>query len=75
MSTPITITLDEALAAGVTALAAEAGQTVQEFVDRLLRGLVDGEVHIDDGLPVFHLPPGVPPLTVDDVNRLMHGEP
>jgi hypothetical protein len=75
MSTPITVTLDEALAAGVAVLAAEAGQTLQEFVDRLLRGLVDGEVHIDDGLPVFRMPPGAPPLTVEDVNRLMHGEP
>jgi hypothetical protein len=74
MPTPTTITLDEALGARVAVLAAEAGQSVEEFVERLLRGLVDGDVHIEDGLPVFRMPPGAPPLTVEEVDRLLHGD-
>jgi hypothetical protein len=74
MPTPRTITLDESLAARLEALAAEAGQSVEEFVERLLRGLVDGDVHIEDGLPVLRMPPGTPPLTVEEVDRLLHGD-
>jgi Ribbon-helix-helix protein, copG family len=74
MATQTTITLDETLAARVATLASEAGQTVEEFVEQLLRGLVDGDVHIEDGLPVFRMPPGTPPLTVEEVDRLLHGD-
>lgn len=74
MPTPTTITLDETLAARVATLAAEAGQTVEEFVEQLLRGLVDGDVHIEDGLPIFRMPPDAPPLTVEEVDRLLHGD-
>jgi hypothetical protein len=74
MPTPTTITLDETLAARVATLAAEAGQTVDEFVERLLRGLVDSDVHIEDGLPIFRMPAGAPPLTVEEVDRLLHGD-
>lgn len=74
MPTPTAITLDETLAARVATLAAEAGQTVDEFVEQLLRGLVDGDVHIEDGLRVFRMPPDAPPLTVEAVDRLLHGD-
>jgi hypothetical protein len=74
MATTTTITLDETLAVRVAALAGEAGQSVDEFVERLLRGLVDGDVHIEDGLPVLRMPAGAPPLTVEDVDRLLHGD-
>ena len=74
MSSPTTITIDETLAARVAALANEAGQTVDQFVEQLLRGLVDGDVHIEDGLPIFRMPPNAPRLTVEDVDRLLHGD-
>jgi hypothetical protein len=43
MHTPTRITLDGALAARVATLAAEAGQIVEEFVERFLRVLVEGD--------------------------------
>jgi len=72
--TPPTITLDEPLTGAWQALVAEAGRTGVEFVEHPLHGLVDGDFRIEDGLPFFRLPPGTPPLTLEDVMRLINGE-
>jgi hypothetical protein len=71
---PTTITLDDRLARRVAALAAEAGLPVSQFVERLLQGLVDADIEIRDGIPVFRMPPGAPVLTSAEVDRLLHSD-
>ena len=72
---PTTITLDDRLTARVATLAAEAGQPVDRFVERLLQGLVDADVELKDGIPVFRMAPDAPVLTSADVDRLLHDDP
>lgn len=67
---PTTVTLDEPLAARIAGLA--AGQPVEAFVADLLQGLVDANIDICDGLPVFRMPPEAPVLTSAEVARLLH---
>ena len=69
---PTSIKLDDRLAAQVAALAAEAGQPIDAFVERVLRGLVDADIELRDGIPVFRMPPDAPVLTSEDVTRLLH---
>jgi hypothetical protein len=69
---PTSITLNDRLAERVAVLAAEAGQPVDAFVERVLQGLVDADIEIRDGIPVFRMPPGAPVLTSADVDRLLH---
>jgi hypothetical protein len=69
---PTSIKLDDRLAEKVAALAAEAGQPIDTFVERVLQGLVDADVELRDGIPVFRMPPGAPALTSADVDRLLH---
>ena len=69
---PTSITLDDRLAEKVAALAAEAGQPIDAFVERVLQGLVDADLELRDGIPVFRMPPGAPVLTSADVDRLLH---
>jgi hypothetical protein len=72
---PTTITLNDHLAAKVAGLAAEAGQPVDQFVERLLQGLVDADVELKEGIPVLRMPPGAPILTSAEVDRLLHSDP
>ena len=71
---PVNIKLDDRLAELVSALAAEAGQTIDAFVERLLKGLVDADIELRDGIPVFRMPPGAPVLTSAEVDRLLHDD-
>lgn len=68
-----TINVDAALKERLTALASQAGQRVDEFVEALLRRIADAEVRFDRGVPVFPRRPGAPTLSVEDVNRLADG--
>ena len=58
---PTTITLNDRLAEKIAVLAAEAGHPVDAFVERLLQGLVDADIEIRDGIPLFRMPPDAPP--------------
>ena len=60
---PTRITLNDRLAEKVAVLAAEAGQPVDAFVERVLQGLVDADIEIGDGIPLFRMPPDAPVLT------------
>jgi len=71
---PTSITLNDRLAERVAVLAAEAGQPVDAFVERVLQGLVDADIEIRDGLPVFRMPPDAPVLTSADVDRRLHSD-
>jgi len=71
---PTSITLNDRLAEKVAALAAEAGQPVETFVEYVLQGLVDANIEIRDGIPVFRMPPDAPVLTSADVDRLLHSD-
>ncbi|MBI3048948.1 MAG: ribbon-helix-helix protein, CopG family [Acidobacteria bacterium] len=71
---PTSIKLDDRLAEKVAALAADAGQPIDAFVERVLQGLVDADIELRDGIPVFRMPPGAPVLTAADVNRLLHSD-
>ena len=71
---PTSIKLDDRLAEKVAALAAEAGQPIDTFVERLLQGLVDADVDLRDGIPVFRMPPHAPVLTSADVDRLLYND-
>ena len=48
---PTSITLNDRLAERIAVLAAEAGQPVDAFVERVLQGLVDADIEIHDGIP------------------------
>lgn len=71
---PTTITLNDRLAQRIAALAAEVGQPVEEFVEHILQGLVDADIEIRDGIPVFRMPADAPVLTSADVDRLLHSD-
>jgi hypothetical protein len=66
-----TITLSVRVAQRLVALAAEAHQPLDQFVDRLLTVLTEADVHFERGLPVFRMPPNTPQLTIADVDRLI----
>ena len=71
---PTSITLNDRLAERIAVLAAEAGQPVDAFVENVLQGLVDADIEIRDGIPVFRMPPDAPVLTSADVDRLLHSD-
>jgi len=71
---PTSITLNDRLAEKVAALAAEAGQPVETFVEYVLQGLVDADIEIRAGVPVFRMPPDAPILTSADVDRLLNSD-
>jgi hypothetical protein len=71
---PTVIRLGDRLAEAVAALAARAGQPLDIFVERLLQGLVDADIELRDGIPMFRMPPGAPVLTSADVDRLLHND-
>ena len=71
---PTSIKLDDRLAEKIAALAAEAGQPIDTFVERFLQGLVDADIELRDGIPVFRMPPGAPVLTSAEVDRLLHND-
>jgi hypothetical protein len=66
---PTSIKLDDRLAEKVAALAAGAGLPIDTFVERVLQGLVDADIELRDGIPVFRMPPGAPVLTSAEVER------
>jgi hypothetical protein len=68
-----TITLDPALKERLAALARQTGQSVDVFVEALLRRIADADVRFDRGVPVFPRRPNAPPLSTEDVNRLADG--
>ena len=69
-----TITVDETLKARVADLAGQTGQSVDDFVEALLRRIADADIHFERGVPVFPPRPGAPVLTVEDVDRLANGD-
>jgi hypothetical protein len=71
---PTTIKLNDRLAEKIAVLAAQAGQPVEAFVERVLQGLIDADIEIKDGIPVFRMPPNAPTLTSADVDRLLHSD-
>jgi hypothetical protein len=71
---PTTIHLNDRLAEKIAALAAQVGQPVDEFVEHLLQGLVDADIEIRDGIPLFRMPPNASTLTSAEVDRLLHSD-
>ena len=69
-----TIFVDEALKARLADLANQTGQEVDDFVEALLRRVAEADIRFDRGVPVFPPRPGVPVLTVEDVDRLANGD-
>ena len=69
---PTHITLSDPLAERLAVLAAEDGQPVDIFVQRLLQGLADADIDLRDGIPVLRMPPGSPIIRREDVQRLLH---
>lgn len=69
-----TIAVDAALKERLSALAGQTGQRVDEFVEALLRRIVQADVQFEHGVPVFPRRPGAPILTVEDVDRLADGQ-
>lgn len=69
-----TITVDAALKARLTDLAAKVGQPVDDFAAALLRRVTDADTRFDRGVPVFPPRPGAPVLTVEEVDRLAFGD-
>jgi hypothetical protein len=69
-----TVTLDATLKARLVELANQTGQGVDDFVEALLRRVAEADVQFDRGVPVFRRRPGAPVLTVEDVDRLTHGD-
>jgi hypothetical protein len=49
----ITITLKDPVAEKLAELAAQVSQPVDEFVERLLQALVDADIEIREGRPLF----------------------
>ena len=69
-----TITVDASLKARLTDLANQAAQRVDNLAEALLRRVADADVRFERGVPVFPPRPGAPVLTVEDVDRLAHGD-
>lgn len=69
-----TITVDAALKARLVDLAKTTGQGVDDFVEALLRRVADADVRFERGVPVFRPRPNAPVLTVEDVDRMLHGD-
>ena len=72
---PTSITLNDQKAERVAVLAAEAGQPVDAFVERVLQGLVDADIEIaGTAFPCSACRPDAPVLTSADVDRLLHSD-
>jgi hypothetical protein len=69
-----TITLDAALMDRVAKMAAQTGQSANQFVEALLRRLTESDIRFDQGVPMFPPRPGAPTITVEDVNRMLYGD-
>ncbi len=73
MATTTTITVDAALKAHLAELALQAGQSVDQFAEALLRRVAAADIRLERGVPAFPRRPGAPTLTADDVDRLVDG--
>ena len=69
---PMTITVNDELAARLEEMAAESGRPISEVVEILLAEVME-DVDFDGRIPVVRLPPGTPPLTDEQINRLRDG--
>jgi len=69
-----TITVDSDVKARLAELANQTGQSVDGFVEALLRRIADADIHLERGVPVFPPRPGTPVLTVEEVDRLANGD-
>jgi hypothetical protein len=69
-----TITVDSNLMARLAEVADQTGQSVDDFVEALLRRIADADIHFERGVPVFPLRPGASVLTVEEVDRLANGD-
>jgi hypothetical protein len=65
-----TITVDATVKARLAELANQTGQSVDGFVESLLRRIADADIHFERGVPVFPPRVGAPVLTVEEVDRL-----
>ena len=68
-----TITVDAELKERLANLARETGQSVDEFVEAILRRIASADVRFDRGVPVFARRHGAPTLSVEDVDGLADG--
>ena len=68
-----TIAVDAELKERLVNLARETGQSVDEFVEAILRRIASADLRFDRGVPVFPRRPGAPTLSVEDIDRLAEG--
>ena len=68
-----TIAVDAELKERLANLARETGQSVDEFVEAILRRIASADLRFDRGVPVFPRRPGAPTLSVEDIDRLAEG--
>ena len=68
-----TITVDAELKERLANLARETGQSVDEFVEAILRRIASADVRFDSGVRVLPRRPGAPTLSVEDIDRLAEG--
>lgn len=68
--------LDDSLTERVTARAAETQETMQQYVERLLRDMMDYNLGFNGRIPYLRPEPGQPftVLTVEEVNRRAWGD-
>jgi hypothetical protein len=67
-----TLNLDEDVVAAARELAAAEGRSLGWVVSELARrGLTPARVEVVDGLPVIHVPAGMPPITPEMVRRAL----
>ena len=69
-----TISIDATLKSRLADMASRAGLEVDEFVEALLRRFAEADVRFERGVPVFPRRLGAPTLSVDDIERLAHGD-
>jgi hypothetical protein len=65
-----TITVDAALKERLADLASQSGRSIDEFVEALLRRIVQADVRFERGVATFPRRSGAPTLTAADVDRL-----
>ena len=69
-----TLTIDDELLAAAKSMARDKSESVGEAVSELIRRGLSAtprvsKVHRGSGFPVFSIPPGAHPITLEDVRR------